>query len=130
MKPYVYFSDGVYGISVQRHGGTIRFLPDKPGSDKPEFIGTAIWHIWTPTVSGLLALNLPNGSLTMRHMALLAHGLADAGVQWLMSERANGSLPFAVPCVDPKFDGWLELDVAMALKRARARYTATPIVKS
>lgn len=129
MRPYVGFSDGIVGLTVQRHGGTIRLLSKPPIDHHPDYFGTARWEMWGDETAAIIALAVPNGSLTIRHQALIVHALLDAGAHYLMVERIHGSICMGSPCTEPGFENWLKADLHQVHAYAVRRYAATPITK-
>lgn len=114
------FDDGVVGLTIEWHAGTVRLLPRPPSAGKQKSVAACAAIRLSEHVVKIGGLR---GDVSIRHATLLVRALRAKGYRLLYAERLGDStLPFGTLIVGGDFDGHYRVDLIAAEERVRRRY--------
>lgn len=108
------------GLSVEPVASVVRLLLEPATGGKPPFIASGLLVRLSDTVCKLVGFN---GTMSIRHQALLAQSLYNMGYRVAYVERADGgTIALGKPVTEGDFQGCVRLDLTTAVYRAKRRY--------
>lgn len=120
MSRQTFFNDGTVSLGIERAGGTIRLYPQVYTEGDPDgHVGIVSFSRWTNRCAFLHA---GYGQMPMRHQALIARSLHQAGYRWMFALRHKGTLGLGEIVPYGPLDDLMIVDLADAAKRALLRY--------